>query len=91
MLKLLLIRFWPVFIPVIIYLLWQLLRRRKAKQQEEAIPRWLEGPWAYAVATSLLIGIGCFLWFGLMQEHRTGSYQPTYYKGGQLIRGGVDE
>ena len=86
MIKLLLTKFWPAFIPIGLYLLWLFLKKRKAKKNGDNVPTWRDGPWLYAVIASLLIVIVGFLILALMQE--TGeetSYTPKRFEGGVLM------
>ena len=86
MLKLIITKFWPALIPLALYVLWMLLRKRKAKKADEDIPRWLDGPWLWAVVASILIVIAGFFWLGLSSHSDSGSsYQPKEFKDGQLI------
>ncbi len=86
MIKLLITKFWPAFIPILLYLLWLYVRRRKAKKQGEEVPGWRDGPWAYAVIASLLLLIGGFIYLALSADsNRETGYTPKRYEGGKLI------
>lgn len=86
MLKLIITKFWPALVPLALYVLWMLLRKRKAKNANEAIPGWMDGPWLWAVVASILMVIAGFFWLGLSSENNSGtSYQPKEFKDGQLI------
>ena len=85
------IRFWPVFVPLLLYIVWMWWRIRKAKKKGEEVPRIKDGPWFWAVLSALLIAIGLFLFLGMTQQENAGaSYTATKYKDGKLIKGGVE-
>ncbi len=88
MIKLLIYRFWPVLLPIILYLVWHELRKKKAKKQGQPPAEIHEGPWLAALLASLVIAIGCVLWFALTTEsHNNVSYHPAYIEDGKIIRG----
>lgn len=85
MLKLIIFRFWPVFIPVILYLLWRVLRKRKG---EEASPIVDERKhWFWVAVASLALLIISFLIFGLTTRPNEGVYEPARVEDGKLIPG----
>lgn len=86
-----LFRFWPVLIPLIVYLLWHHHMRKKARKAGEPEPRFRDGPWFWAVLASLLIGMVCFLVLGLSAERRTGNYIPPHMENGVLVPGRVSD
>lgn len=91
MVRIIMFRLWPAFIPLIVYVLWMLYRRRKAKRDDSIPPAFRDGPWVWAVGASLLIAMLCFISLGLSTPHNSGtSYQPTQLKDGKLIKGGFE-
>ena len=84
-----LLRFWPVLIPLIIYLIWMLRVRRKARKAGEPIPHFREGPWFWAVVASMALGILIFLFFGLSHESVKGEYTPPHMENGKIVPGQV--
>jgi len=83
----LLIRFWPITLPLLLYLLWMWGKRRRARRAGMELPLWTDGPWVWAVAAALLMAIGGFLLLGLSAEpNRDAVYHPTTYKNGTLIK-----
>lgn len=85
MLRLFLSRFWPVTLPLIIYVLWMIYRQRKAKKLGHPVPALKDGPWVWAVAASILLAIGGFLALGLTAEQTDGTYIPAHMENGELI------
>lgn len=90
MLRLLFIRFWPVFVPLVLYTLWLGWRRRRAKQLGHPVPAFRDGPWLWMVVSMLGIGILCFLWLGLSSEHTGSEYVPAHMEDGRLLEGEVE-
>lgn len=89
----LLLKIWPAFIPVLLYLLWYFLIRPRVqdpdadpgKKRERTLRLWV------AIA-SLAIAFLCFLLFGLMQEPVKDSFHPPRMgPDGTLIPGYYDK
>lgn len=82
------IRFWPVFIPVLLYLVWHEVRKRKARKAGDEPAHIAEGPWVSVLLATLALAVVCVLWFGFTVEKRTDvQYQPPQMKDGQLTHG----
>lgn len=81
MLKLLLLRFWPVFIPILLYLAWLAYARRKNAAQGKKKPGFFDGPWFWAVLASAGFTIVSFLWMGFSSERMeyTPSVMPPHH------------
>ncbi len=91
MVRILMFRLWPAFIPLILYVLWMLYRRYMAKKHGLALPAYRDGPWMLAVGASLILGMLSFMMLGLLSPGNEGmDYTPTRMKDGQLIQGGFD-
>lgn len=84
-----LFRFWPVLIPLVAYVLWMNLVRRKAEKEGKPKPAFRDGPWYWAVLTSLLIAIGCFFLVAMGIDEGKGSYTPPHLEGGKIVPGQV--
>jgi len=88
--SLLLLRFWPVLIPLIAYWLWLTYVGRKATIEGKPVLRFRDGPWYWVVLSSLLIGLLCFLF---LAEEATdgvkGDYIPPHMENGTLVPGRV--
>jgi hypothetical protein len=86
MLRLFLFRFWPVFIPLVIYWLWWHFIGRKATIDGKPLTRFRDGPWYWAVLTSLLIAVGCFIFLGKESiQGGKGAYIPPHMENGTLV------
>lgn len=88
MLRLLVTRFWPVLLPIFLYLLWLVLARRKARKNGADVPSFFDGPWLMAVVASLLILIVAFVMLGAAasSDHVTeGTYVPAKLVDGKII------
>lgn len=85
MLRLIFVELWPAFIPLALYLLWQLRRRHAARKQGLARPHLLDGPWVWALMLSLAGAIIGFFILGMSNPHNSGThYQPTEFINGTL-------
>ena len=86
MLRFFILKAWPAIIPLALYLLWLLHRRRHAKKYDLAPPALLDGPWLLTIAAAVTLVVASLLWAGLSQDHNAGTdYQPKRFEGGTLI------
>lgn len=92
MLTAILARFWPVLIPIVVYLIWHDSQRRKALKTGD-VPRKLnEGPWLLSLGATVLIAIGCIAWFGVSTPSNTNvGYSPAHMVDGKLVKGKMIE
>lgn len=81
-----LLRIWPAFIPIMLYLVWHAYRRRKAIKTGEPKPALLSGPWQLTLLAALLM-YGASLFYIALSAPKSGavSYQPKKFKDGKLI------
>ncbi len=91
MLRLILTRFWPVLLPIVIYLLWRWWRARQARKYGADAVTWTRSHVYWIVLSSLLIGIACMLFLGLTAQHNHGAYIPTMEENGKLVPGHWEE
>jgi hypothetical protein len=90
MLRLLLFRFWPVFIPLVAYWLWWRFVGSKATIEGKPAMRFRDGPWYWAVLSSLLLAVVCFIFLGgEAVQGTTGDYIPPHMENGQVVPGQV--
>ncbi|MGE0753591.1 MAG: hypothetical protein AB7L92_00345 [Alphaproteobacteria bacterium] len=82
-------RFWPVLIPLLIYWLWYLNNRRKARKLGKDVPRFRDGPWYWAVLASLGTGLCIFVVLGLGMRESKGTYEPPHLENGKMIDGKI--
>lgn len=86
----LLIKIWPAFIPIALFMLWYLLACRKHKKgKRETKPTVKEGPWLLTILSSIAIAIICIIFSGLNQESIKGNYTPAYIQDGKIVEGSV--
>ena len=83
-------RFWPVFIPLLVYWLWHANNKRNAKKAGKEPPHFRDGPWYWAVIASLLTAMGCFLFLGVSHEKNDGRYVPPRLEDGNIVPGHVE-
>ena len=86
-----LLRFWPVLLPLIVYMIWLHVVGRKATIDGKPVLRFRDGPWYWVVLSSLLIGIGCLMLLGSSVQDVKGHYTPPHLEHGQMIPGAVDD
>lgn len=87
-----LIRFWPVLIPLVIYIIWHDSQRRKALKAGETPKRMKEGPWQLMLLSTVVLAVGCMVWFLLTTESHTNmAYQPAQIIDGKLVHGTMTE
>ncbi len=84
-----LFRFWPVLIPLLVYLLWYWNTGRKAVKAGKEKPKFRDGPWFWIVLSSLAIGFGCFIFLGATIEGTKGNYEPPHMENGVLVPGKI--
>lgn len=89
MLKILVVRFWPVLLPILVYLAWLSYARRKAGHAETPKPGFFDGPWHWAVGAALLMAVGSMVLLGLAVEEQTteGRYVPARVVDGEIVPG----
>jgi hypothetical protein len=86
--RFLLLKIWPALLPVALYVLWLLLRRRKAKRAGEDLPTLLSGPWLQTLGVALLLATISLFYLGLSAEKNAGAaYTPKKFENGKLIDG----
>lgn len=85
MLKILFIRFWPVFLPLLLYLAWLAFARRKAGKAGAEKPGFFDGPWLVPVMATMGLAIAAMLYLGLSAEEVQGSYIPAHQEDGRLV------
>ncbi len=90
MIKLLLLRFWPVLIPVLVYWLWLRTVAAKARKEGKPAPLFRDGPWYWLVLASLGMAVLCFLFWGGSGEAVKGDYIPPHVENGKVIPGHVE-
>lgn len=89
MLKLLILRFWPIFLPVLLYFAWMAFTRRKAAKAGEDKPAFKDGPWQLTVAVTLALAIGSFVVLGFTSQgsDTQGQYVPAKVVNGKIVPG----
>lgn len=82
-----LFRFYPVLLPLILYLLWFYFIRRRAMKKGEELPKFSDAPIFLLLMSSFIIAIICFIFLALSinENSHKGSYQPPHMEGEKLI------
>jgi len=60
-----LFRFFPVLLPLIFYLAWLAVARRKARKAGQSLPRFRDGNVYWLVMASLGMAVLCFIFIAL--------------------------
>lgn len=90
----LLIKFWPILIPLGLFALWYMTagKKRRAVESREVTSALEAKLWNWTLLISLMVGVGCLLWVGLSSESNTdATYVPPKYENGQVIPGHMIE
>jgi heme/copper-type cytochrome/quinol oxidase subunit 2 len=92
MVRLIVTKFWPAFIPLLLYVLWMIYLYRRAKKTGEPSPPWMRGnSWWLTIGATLIIAALCFVSLGLLMPANDGTgYTPTQMRDGTIIKGGFD-
>lgn len=85
-----LFRFWPVIIPLVIYMIWFKRVERKAVREGKAKPLFREGPWYWLVIATLGVALLCFIFLGASIDNVKGSYVPPHMENGVMVPGKVE-
>jgi len=91
MIRLILFRFWPAFLPLIIYIVWHRIAVRRARKLSQPVPHFRDGPIYWMVISSLLIAALCFAVMGFELETQKGEYTPPTMQNGKIIPGHVGQ
>jgi hypothetical protein len=86
-----LFRFWPVLIPLLVYVLWFEIVGRKAVKAGQAKPLFREGPWYWLVISMLGTALACFVLLGASIENHQGKYTPPHMENGVMVPGIVEK
>ena len=83
------LRFWPVFIPLLVYIIWMIRVRKVARKVGDPLPDFRDGPWFWALIATLCVAVIMFISLGLSKESVTGEYVPPHVEDGKMIPGKV--
>ena len=82
MLKLIISKFWPVLIPILIFLIWQffILPRVKTNKDRKA----LMAKYLLTISILIILIISLLLFFLKESAHKTRYYQPATIEDGKI-------
>ncbi len=86
-----LFRFWPVLIPLLVYVVWLRVVGKRAQKAGQAKPLFREGPWYWLVVATLAAAFGCFLFLGASIDGHKGTYVPPHMENGVMVPGVIKE
>jgi hypothetical protein len=81
-----LIKFWPVWIPLIVYVIWRMALVTRAKRRGEDVPPVTRGPILTTIFATLGIAIACFLWLGISEPASDDIPVPPHVVDGKIVR-----
>ncbi len=81
----LLIKFWPVFLPLVIMVVWFLFFKKRAP--EDKLPQWESRLWFITLVSALLIALLMLVVMALSQHKQVHENRvPARYENGKIIR-----
>ena len=86
-----LFRFWPVLLPLLAYMLWMTLMRRRAVKAGEERPRFRDGPVYWMVMSTLGVAVLCFFFLAVGIDDEKGEYVPPHMENGVMVPGKIKE
>lgn len=90
MLRIVFTYFWPVLIPIVLYMAWFLWANQQIEEGKDPL-KWTDGPWALTIIITLVIALLCFIPIIQSNVKWEGNiYQPAKYENGKLIPGRID-
>lgn len=89
--RLLLTRILPLLLPVLVYLGWWYLARRRALARGQPSPVLSDAPWTWLFVAGFALTIVVLIVMGLTWgEEPGGTYVPPRYEGGKIIPGHIE-
>ena len=85
-----LFRFWPVLIPLLVYMLWLKTVRYKAVKAGRPKPLFREGPWYWLVIATFGVAFSCFIFLGASIDNVKGIYVPPHMDNGVMVPGSIE-
>ncbi len=83
------LKFWPVWVPLFVYLSWYAGACLRAGRTGAQIPTLKDGPWPVTLVVTLVIVIVMFIYLGMETESEKGRYVPARLQDGELVPGYV--
>lgn len=90
MIRFIIFRLWPAFLPLIVYMIWHRLKVRQAKKAGLPPPHFRDGPIYWVVISCLGIAALIFVLLGAEMEEQKGVYVPPYLQDGKLVPGHIE-
>ncbi len=71
----------PILAPLIIYIIWLVLRGKGKK-----LPHWEEGPWFWLILAGFIMGACSLIYFGVSGlEEKEGFYVAPRFEDGKIL------
>ena len=79
MFRLILIRFWWIFVPLFVYLLFTIMGRSKARKAGETIKPLISAALFWVIISTILLAMIGFIALGMSNKNGGGDYSPPIY------------
>jgi polyferredoxin len=79
------LRFWPVLLPLVIYTVWMLRARGKARRVNAALPNFSKGALFWVLIATLVMAVMLFVVMGFSNPQIKGSYIPAHMENGRVV------
>ena len=76
----LLLKFWPILVPFIIYFIWKVFFRKMRIKKGKPLPKWEGKFFTWAILSSFFIAVLLLATMVLFTEKNTGDFAPAEYK-----------
>lgn len=89
MFRFLLIRLWPVLIPLALFFLWYAYKRWRFRTTGERV-YLADGPWKITVIAMLVFGVFGFVGIRLLEGNSgPATYEPPHMVNGEVVQGEI--
>jgi hypothetical protein len=92
MIRLLLLKFWPVLLPLGFYFLWMFIMSRRMGGRERIAEHIRKGLLFWAIISTVVLTIGAFIYWGVSQgDNSAETYVPATTVNGVVVPAHTDK